>query len=104
MPLACEPDDAPGPQEAPGAVRISGQHVRPISLASEAVSSMTFIPEGAVRFVGPGPGHGGCRTGGGSLTWVGFLMMLALRLLRPRRERGGRNFGASAVPCRVGGA
>jgi uncharacterized protein (TIGR03382 family) len=87
MPLTCEPDDAPGQQEEPGAARISGQHVRPVSLASEAVSSMTFIPEGAVRFVGPGPGHGGCSTGGGSPTWVG-LMMLALWWLRPRRERG----------------
>jgi len=87
MPLTCEPDDAPGQQEEPGAARIFGQHVRPVSLASEAVSSMTFIPEGAVRFVGPGPGHGGCSTGGGSPTWVG-LMMLALWWLRPRRERG----------------
>ncbi|NMO14075.1 hypothetical protein HPC49_07600 [Pyxidicoccus fallax] len=69
--------------------------VAPVFPPVEAVSSMTFVPEG--RNVGPGPG--GCSsTGGGSLALVG-MMVLALGLARPRRavviarkelRRGGR--------------
>ncbi|MFP2912823.1 TolB family protein [Pyxidicoccus sp. 3LFB2] len=77
MPPVCEDADAPGLPE-PDATHVPGQRTEPVS---EAGSSMTFIPEGAVR--GLGPIHGGCSTGGGSLALVG-LMVVALWLARPR--------------------
>ncbi|WP_164018798.1 TolB family protein [Pyxidicoccus trucidator] len=82
MPPKCEADDAPGQQQEPGAMVIPGQRVQPMALQSEAVSPMTFIPEGKVRVLGPVPG--GCSTGGGSLALVG-LMVVALWLARPQR-------------------
>lgn len=79
---ASEPSELPEPL-APDAQVIPGQHVSPVSLESEAVSSMTFVSDGAVRSAGPIPA--GCSTGGGSLAVMG-LMLTAVWLMRPRRE------------------
>jgi uncharacterized protein (TIGR03382 family) len=98
MPPVCESEEAsaPEPREA-GAQVIPGEHVSPVYRPSQAVSSMTFTPDGAVR--DEGPIHGGCSTGGGSLALMG-LMLTAVWLVRPRRavvvarrkelRRGGR--------------
>jgi uncharacterized protein (TIGR03382 family) len=83
MPPACEEaQEAPASTEL-GTEVIPGQHVPPVPLEAQAVSSATFVPEGPAR--GNGPGHGGCNsTGGGSLALMG-MMVLALWLARPRR-------------------
>ncbi|WP_205520332.1 TolB family protein [Pyxidicoccus caerfyrddinensis] len=85
MPPVCEDEDEAAASElpAPDAQVIPGQHVSPVSLEQEAVSSMTFTPDGTVRDAGPIAG--GCSTGGGSLAVMG-LMLTAVWLVRPRRE------------------
>ncbi|MCP3137481.1 TolB family protein [Pyxidicoccus xibeiensis] len=81
-PPQCEPSgDVPEPP-APGEEVIAGRHVPPVALRAATVSSVTFIPEGAVR---GGPVPGGCSTSGGSVALMG-LMAVALWLVRPRRE------------------
>ncbi|MBZ4421712.1 hypothetical protein [Myxococcus sp. RHSTA-1-4] len=86
MPPACEETQDAGEEAAPGMEIIPGQPVTPVTPqdeASEAVSSMTFSPEGQTPE--PGPGNGGCSsTGGGLMALVG-MMVLALWLARPRR-------------------
>ena len=82
MPPVCEaPELAPEPR-ALGKEVVPGQHVAPTSRHAKAGSSVTFVPEGAAR--GHGPGPGGCSSTGGSAALVG-MMALALWLVRPRR-------------------
>jgi hypothetical protein len=81
-PLCEEEDDAAGQPE--DAEPIPGQPVAPLPLGTEAGSSLTFVPEGAVAV--RGPQAGGCSASGGSLALVG-LMVLAQWLAGPRPRR-----------------